>query len=82
LDFLEAIGHAFCDEPAVFSREHHRGPDDGFLAVLRRCTSANFRPDSNLGHIFHENRLHSGAEFEWNICDVVRGSHPANGADD
>jgi hypothetical protein len=45
--FAKGLGH----HPAVLSRQHHRGPQHGFLPVLRRRAGPEARADRHVRHV-------------------------------
>ena len=74
---LHALGHF----AAVLAGEHHRRADDRLVAVERGRAGAELRSGLHFGHVFDEQRLHAGAEFERQVGDVLGVVHAAHGAD-
>ena len=69
------------DFAAVLAGEHHRRADDRLVAVERGRAGAEFGSGLYLGHVFDEQRLDAGAEFERQVGDVLRVVHATHGAD-
>ena len=80
MNLRDARLHAFGDVTAVLSREHHRGSDDGFVAVEGRGAGAEARSGFDVGHIPDQDRLHARAEFQGQGGDFLRVADPAHRA--